>query len=540
MDEKKNINPEIRKHSEKPRTESAAPIPDYLQFNPNFDDQHANPFLDIPLMEIPDEPEEIQAPRKRSVMPVISGIVFYLLIFLGIFLFWQNTQNKLDDLDQQLEHYELSQAPHFAQTLFDEHFSSPNWGALYDAASSKMPTQYEGRSSYIRYMNSKVGDQPLTYRHRKDLSENEIQYDVYLQKERIASFTMVNSSSDPVSPDWKFGSVNIFYTNDQSYRIECAIGHTVKVNGVPLNESSIVKSTQFLPTNALKMLVSQFPVIGVNTYEIQDLMSTPLVSIEDAQGNPLKVSYLEEGHIFSESFNLNAVPLEVQDLAINAMHTYCSFMLQQAGAADISMYFKSGTDAHKIISNTRRDRIQKPESFSFAEEKVSNLVYYSSDFYSVDVALAVQMVRSDGTIKKDLVEKSLFFRLQDNGSWLCTNLTSEKLYDEATSVRVKFVQDDEVLFSRMINQKEEILYCPDPVVPTELPDNSPAHIIKKEDPSQLEKIVFAGWGLKLMDQTGRPYYQPVFQVGLDRKAEVPGGLLEDPITLYPIFVWEEI
>ena len=303
MDEKKKSIPEIRQNPANPQTD-AAPILDRLNFNPDFDDQHANPFLDIPLMEIPDEPEEIQAPRRRSVVPIISGIIFYLLIAVGIFLFWKNTQNKLNVLDQQLESYELSQAPHFAQALFDAHFASPDWGALYDAASSEMLTQYEGRDAYIRYMKSKVGDQALTYRHRKDLSETEIQYDVYLQKEQVASFTMVNNSSDPVSPNWQFGSVNIFYTNDQSYRIECAIGHTVKVNGIALNEAAIQKTTQLQPTNALKMLANQFPVVGVNTYEIQDLMSAPLVTIEDSQGNALEVSYHEDTHTFSESLNL--------------------------------------------------------------------------------------------------------------------------------------------------------------------------------------------------------------------------------------------
>ena len=114
------------------------------------------------------------------------------------------------------------------------------------------------------------------------------------------------------------------------------------------------------------------------------------------------------------------------------------------------------------------------------------------------------------------------------------------MFDEVNTVRVKFVQDENVLSSRMLSQDEKIIYCPDPVIPTELPDNGPSHILKKEDDSQFEKIVFVGWGLKLLNEKGKPFYQPVFQVGLDRKADVPGGLLDEPVTLYPIFVWEKI
>ena len=540
MEQNKNASSQLHQNLNQERNSAASPVPDRLQFNPDFENQHANPFLDIPLMEIPDEPEEIQKPRRRSVLPVITGVIFYLLVAVCIFLFWQKTQDKVSNLDQQLAAYELSQPPHFAQVLFEEHFTSPDWGALYDAAAPDMLTPYEGRDAYIRYMESKVGTEPLTYTHHRDLSESEIEYDVYLKKEKIASFTMVNKGSDSASPNWEFGSVKIFYTNDQTYRIEYAIGHTVKVNGIVLNDSTIVKSTQLLPTNALKMLASQFPVLGVNTHEIQGLMSAPIVTIEDAEGNSLEVSYDEKNHVFSESLSQKAVPQQIQDLALNAVHTYCKFMLQQANSSEISKYFQSGTNTHKVITNSRREHLQKPVSCSFTEEQVSNLVYYSSDFYSVDVKLTVQMPRNDGTVKQDLVEKSLFFQQKENGSWICTNMTSEKLFDDVTTVRVKFVQDGNVLSSRMINQKEPVIYCPDAVIPTELPDNSPSHTLKKEDDSQLEKIVFAGWGLKLLDPDGKPYYQPVFQVGLDRKADVPGGLLENPITLYPIFVWEKI
>ena len=536
MQQNKNLNAQT---PQKAKTDNPA-VPDRLQFNPDFESQHANPFLDIPLTEIPDEPEEVHSSQKRSVLPIITGIIFYVLILIFIFLSWQTTQDKVSSLDQQLETYELSQAPHFAQLLFQKYFASPDWGALYDAASPDMLNQYEGRNAYIRYMESRVGSEPLTYQQLRNISETEIEYGVYLKKEQIASFTMVNHSSDPAAPAWQFGSVRIYYTNDQTYRIEYSIGHTVKVNGVALNESTIVKSTQMMPTSALKMLASQFPVIGVNTHEVQGLMSTPIVTIEDAEGNSLEVTYNADTHVFSEALNHQAIPQDIQDLALSAVKTYCKFMVQQANSADISKYFQIGTDTYKVISSIRRDRLQKPGSYTFADEQVSNLVYYTGDFYSVDVTLTVQMPRSDGSIKEDLVEKSLFFQQQNNGSWICTNMTSEKLFDEVNTVRVKFVQDENVLSSRMLSQDEKIIYCPDPVIPTELPDNGPSHILKKEDDSQFEKIVFVGWGLKLLNENGKPFYQPVFQVGLDRKAEVPGGLLDEPVTLYPIFVWEKI
>ena len=192
------------------------------------------------------------------------------------------------------------------------------------------------------------------------------------------------------------------------------------------------------------------------------------------------------------------------------------------------------------MTGTKPENLQRPESYAFSDETVSSLIRYTDDLFSVDVNLKMDLVREDGTVKQDVIEKSLFFTEKANGRWMCTNMTSEDLFDEVTTVRVRFVQDGNVLSSRMINQKDEFIYCPDAEIPAELPDNTPGHSMKKNDSSQLEQISFVGWGLLLEDKYGKPYYQPVFEADLDRKAMIPGGLLEEPVTLYPIFVWEKV
>ena len=545
MDQNKNKKPS--KHTmdldldlPKDTQPGTVPVEDRLRFDPDFSGTHANPFLETPLMEISDDPEPGSGPRKHSPASIFWTVCFYLILLVAVVLGVKNTQDKVSALDQQLEEYELAQAPHFVDSLFQQYFASPDWGALFDMAAPEIQSQYEGKDAYIRYAEAKVSDQPLSYRYLRSISDTEDEYTVYAGKEAMASFTVQNSSTDPAAPHWQLGTLKLLYSSEGSYRITHTIGHTVKVNGVALTESTLIKSTQMAPTKVLKVLPIQVPVIGTNTHEVQGLMAVPVVTIEDSNGHPLQVNYDQETHEFSEAINQETIPQEIRTLALDTVHAYCEYMIQGAFSGTLSQYFKAGTDTMNGISSTNTNHLQRPQAYAFSQEEVSNLVYYTEDLFSVDVKLQMDLTREDNTVKQDRIEKSLFFEKDFNGNWLCVNMTGEKLFDEVTTVRVRFVQDDKVLSSRMIDQKEQFIYCPDAEIPTELPDNTPGHNMKKNDTSYLEKISFAGWGLLLEDKYGKPYYQPVFKADLDRKAEIPGGLLEEPVTLYPIFVWETI
>ena len=527
------------------RTEKQQNHSGAIHFDPQFDitasdfvSQTAQQFTSYSdyLPETDYAEPEYKKPRRG---PRISGVIFYILLIAGIIFSYGRIQKGLRVSEQALITYEQVQPNHLAENVFNQLFEAPDWAALYDNASANDPSHYEGKEAFVRYIENKVGSNPLTFKRLYNVSDTEICYGVYLERDKVASFTMVNDSDDPSNPDWKFGSVGVYYTNEESYYIENLSNHIVKVNGVALDDSTIVKIDSVLPTKALGELKEQMNVPDICLREVNDLMTKPQVTIEDQEGNAVAVSYDEATRTFSEDLQERAVPEEARQLALDAIHAYCEFMIKETTRTNLSKFFKSNTDTFQAITGSDLMWVQREKDHNFANESVTNYIRYNDKTFSVHVELDFQLVREDDSVKESSVEKNLIFEQETNGKWRCIRMTGLDLTEEITKVRLKFVQDENVLSSRMIDSEEKTVYCPDAVTPTivSAEENSNQDSSNSEQPV---KITFAGWALKLTDKFGKPYYKLVFEPALDRKAEVPGGLLEEPVTLYPVFLKEKI
>lgn len=74
------------------------------------------------------------APAKRSRGPRLSGVIFYAIFFLCIFLFYAATYFGLLGLRNWLNRYELAQPATKSEEVFTKLFAEPDWGTLYDMA----------------------------------------------------------------------------------------------------------------------------------------------------------------------------------------------------------------------------------------------------------------------------------------------------------------------------------------------------------------------------------------------------------------------
>lgn len=85
-------------------------------------------------------------PLKRSRGPRLSGVIFYAVFFLCIFLFYAATYFGLLGLRNWLTHYEMAQPATKSKEVFEKLFSAPDWGALYDTAGIQ-DTAYESNQA---------------------------------------------------------------------------------------------------------------------------------------------------------------------------------------------------------------------------------------------------------------------------------------------------------------------------------------------------------------------------------------------------------
>ena len=228
------------------------------------------------------------APVKLSRGPRLSGVIFYAVFFLCIFLFYAATYFGLLGLRNWLTRYEMEQPATKSKEVFEKLFSDPNWGTLYDTAGIQ-DTAYESKDAFVSYMESTVGDTKLTYMETSTGLSTDKKYIVRLGKEKIAAFTLVDhnhSDSKTEIPDWQLGTIELYFAREESYRIQKLDGHTVYVNNVPLDDSSTIRIST---TYAEKYLPEGITGVRVCTQEISGLVAIPSVQIVDgglqASGN---------------------------------------------------------------------------------------------------------------------------------------------------------------------------------------------------------------------------------------------------------------
>lgn len=104
------------------------------------------------------------APVKRSRGPRLSGVIFYAVFFLCIFLFYVATYFGLLGLRNWLTRYEMAQPATKSEEVFEKLFIDPDWGALYEIAGVQ-DTAFENKDAFASYMENTVGDSKLSKNH---------------------------------------------------------------------------------------------------------------------------------------------------------------------------------------------------------------------------------------------------------------------------------------------------------------------------------------------------------------------------------------
>ena len=396
-------------------------------------------------------------PEKHRKGPRLGGVIFYTLYFMCILVFFVATFFGLQWLQGWLADYQAAQPTTKSQEVFDQLFSHPDWGALYDAAGIE-DTPYEGKEQFVSYMENKVGDATLTFKETSAGLSGDKKYFVLLGDEKIASFTLSGQTAAITDiPDWELGGVELFFDRSETFYIQNVDGHTVEVNGVPLDDSHVI---QIATTAAAERLPIGVTGTSTCTQEISDLMAVPTVTIFDKSGKSMEVSYDAETHTFTEQTEANTISDSEREAALNAAKTNCLFMIEKASKADIAKYFDTSSDVYSVIVNLGNLWVQDNNGYRFTKEEVSDYARYSDDLFSAHVVLNLNVTRKDGTTKDFGYDQTLFFRKQDTGKWLVYDATNADVNAPVGKVRLTFMNGDTVLSSEFVKTDATELYTP--------------------------------------------------------------------------------
>ena len=480
----------------------------------------------------PVAPQEEPAPvKKQKKGPRVGSVIFYTIYFLFILAFFGATYLGLNWLHGWLSDFEAAQPTLKAEQVFQEVFTDPDWGALYEAAGAK-DSPYEGKEQYVAYMEEKVGDTKLTYMETSaGLDKTKKKFIVKLGDEKVATFTLtdrnkvgnlnlgdltslenIKEMADDI-PDWQLGAVEVFFERVGTYYIVKMGDHTASVNGVELDDSfTIQKAT----TVAEKYLPEGTYGFVTCVQQIDGLMEVPTVVITDKDGTPVETTYDEASRTFTAKTESNTMSDELDEIALEAAKVYSLWMIdEEHDRAAIAKYFDASSNAYSRIVKSTELWMQNHAGYRFENDSVTDYARYSDDICSVKVKTDLIVTRIDGSEKVYAFNQSMFFRKNDAGKWLCFESTNVDVSEPVGKVRLTFMQGDVQLTTDFYETDAKEVITPKLPVP--------------------EGQVFSGWVTVSRNENGETVYNVEFQPGEDGTVKLPEGNTLKPMTLYALF-----
>ena len=449
----------------------------------------------------PRETKENRGPRRHT-------IVFYSIYAACIVAFFFGLSLLMGELDKFLVKYEASQPDVKSQETFEQLFADPDWGKIYDIAELE-GTAYDQKKSFVAYMEAKVGDQELDFVETSMGLSKDKKFIVRLGDQDVAAFSLRNAAGAVAIPEWELGDVEVYVSYDEEVTIHSYPGYTVSVNGVALGDDQIIRTTA---THAEDYLPEGLHGARSVSYYLDGLLVTPTVTVTDEAGAEMKLHYNEEDQSWSHDSASNTITDEQSTAFAAASKAYGRFMIADLGKQSLARYFTG--NSYNAITQAELAWMQNFSSYEFGTLDISEFYAYSDTWCSARVNQILYVTRNNGTVKEYTIN-STFFMEKQSGGWMVVEMTNSNVQAGKSQVRLRFMQDGNLLDSQMVDSDLQVLTPPEVKIP--------------------HGKVFSGWFRQTVNEEGKTVMTRVFQVDDAGQVSIPAGYSLEPMTLYAMF-----
>ena len=451
--------------------------------------------------------------RKRRKKNSKKGTyIFYCIYAAFILAFFIALICVMDPLQEWLVKFEASQPNHKQEQIFADWFENPDWKKIYEDLNI-MDTKFENADTFASYMEQKIGDQELTCLETSAGLSGDKKYIIKCNEEKIASFTLTN---DPDVKDgitqWILGTVELFYTRNATVTVEKLPGHTVYINGIPLDDTYTIRSVSTLAENYLPEGIHGY---RLEVQQVSGLLTAPEIVVKDNSGNEVPVKLDPDTGIYVLDFSENTPTEEEKTLAVNATKIYARYMIGKATLSEVRKLFDSESQFYKTIAKSEVGWVQTGASYDFTDPVFSDYYRYSEDIFSIKLDMALEQTRFDGSVKEYSLNNTLFFQKDASGAWLVMEATNIDVQTKQDLVRLTFCNGDEIVSSSFVKADAATLTLPHIATP--------------------EGKVFKGWGTIEADANGKTTLTIIFNPSESGEVYLPSDSTLSPMTLYAHF-----
>ncbi len=354
---------------------------------------------------------------RYAIIIFYAGIVaFVIAAMIGVSALQKEVTLYLAD-------YEENQPQYTVDSIFNEYFAQPDFNRLIEMTEYS-ENEFSTKSDIVAYLEEKTKDKKIEYIYVAGSNKSKI--NVKAGGEKFASYTIEteNALSEYGFERYKLGQIKLFYKAEEYMSATVPFNYTVYVNGKELSEEYITEkditsdNRDVIPEGTYKFTFKK--------YEVNGLMSEPVVVIKDRNGNDVEAKYDAESKSYSASFEYDdALKAEYEEFVLDGMKMYACRMQNDASFSDCKPYFEPGADVYERIRKNPASFVWDHDGYDFEDEWTGEYYKYSDDVFRCHVKFNHILHKKGKPDHPDPVDLILYLRADEDGDF--------KIYDMETA-----------------------------------------------------------------------------------------------------------
>ncbi len=363
---------------------------------------------------------------KKRKFPVF--LVGYFLFLMALVLMWMYI---LGYVQKCLVAYEASQPERVMETLVrdlkegkgEELLSFPSAGSRFEEADIV-------KNRYLSY----VASEEISF--EKAPGSYDVQnpvYYIYAGDRKIASAALREVSSEQLMfilavQEWEVASLEpVLEMEDKHILIRVPDSCSVQINGIMADERELTGNEWDM--DELEYAAAYVTVPYIVEYEISGLSEMPEIVVRDRNGQEMECTE-QDGTIEALTFPAEQIDDELAAYVIKNAQNYSDFFSGDLPGGNNSVeplrymfpkgsYFLEQADHYRRYDLWMYSQHQAP---TFANEKVTNYVRYTEDFFSCDVYFEKTMLLTKTGEVRTVVTNDKYYYVKMDDKWVIADM----------------------------------------------------------------------------------------------------------------------
>lgn len=364
--------------------------------------------------------------KKRFRFPFFW--VFYVLFIAVMVVFWVKA---IDYVKVCLNTYESCQPEYFVEDVVAQ-IEALEIDEYMDF--QKSASRFEDMEVYKDDYISKITGKDITYEKAAGSYDATAPvYKLYIDGEHIATLTLKQLSSEPLmfilaKQEWAVESIEPVYDiHNEGVTIKVPDTFKVYVNDVLLEESELTGNSWTI--DSFEYASEYVTVPKIVEYKVEGLFEKPEVKIYNNYNELVEIPQNEDLIEVTE-FAVGQMDAELEEFALTNAKNYSNFFSRDIegcrnSVEPISYMFPEGSYYLELAENYRINDMWMYSAHQtpvFSNEKVSEYVQYTEDFFSCDVYFEKQMTLTlNGESRMDITN-STYYYVKIDGNWVIADM----------------------------------------------------------------------------------------------------------------------